>query len=164
MPASSNKLWLDDIRRPPGEGWHWARTIEAAKLVVQSHDIKEASLDHDMGLHEFDPDEEGADVRRIPARYKCYCCREICGEVYDMKAGFYKMPDSCPTCGEEDSMKHIGDPDGVDFAKWLVEKDLVPIRVVIHTMNPVGARNIFNILQGKALHLTIQPFDPACRI
>ena len=56
-------LWIDDIRRPPDDSWAWARTNEEAIEALRSGEVNEASLDHDMGLHEEDPDEPGADVR-----------------------------------------------------------------------------------------------------
>jgi hypothetical protein len=43
------KLWLDDVRLPP-HGWVHVRNIEDAKLALQSGEVEEASLDHDLGL------------------------------------------------------------------------------------------------------------------
>lgn len=57
------KLWHDDIRKAP-EGWEWARTNEEAQTLLQSGEVDECSLDHDMGLHELDPDADGAVFRR----------------------------------------------------------------------------------------------------
>lgn len=48
------KLWHDDIRRPPA-GWTWARTNGEALELLRSGTVVEASLDHDLGLHELDP-------------------------------------------------------------------------------------------------------------
>jgi len=165
MAESIKRLWLDDIRRPPSSGWYWARTIQEAKLVVISHKIEMASLDHDMGLHEFDPDAENADVMRMPARYRCYFCEEVCNKVYDMEKGFYTKPDTCPTCGSGEGAlsDQIGDPDGAEFAEWLVKEGMVPVQVVIHSMNPIGAKAIYDILDGHAEELSIEQFDPSCR-
>lgn len=61
------KLWVDDIRRPPNtEEWIWARTNREAILALRAGGIEECSLDHDMGLHDFDPDQEDADMRVAP--------------------------------------------------------------------------------------------------
>ena len=57
------KLWHDDIRRPPDNSWKWARTNEQAKELLASGEVVEASLDHDLGLHDEDPDELGAHRR-----------------------------------------------------------------------------------------------------
>jgi hypothetical protein len=43
------KLWVDD-ERPAPEGWVWAKTIEEAKTMLATGQVREASLDHDMGL------------------------------------------------------------------------------------------------------------------
>lgn len=56
------KLWHDDIRRPPEGGWIWARTNRDAiffLLLARDHgapEILEASLDHDLGMDDQDPD------------------------------------------------------------------------------------------------------------
>lgn len=65
------KLWHDDIRRPPDDSWTWARTNREAQLLLLTHadscdPVTEASLDHDLGLHDFDPDEQDADLRVAP--------------------------------------------------------------------------------------------------
>lgn len=57
------KLWHDDIRRPPDDSWLWSRTNREAILALRTRDIEECSLDHDMGLHDWDPDEQDADLR-----------------------------------------------------------------------------------------------------
>jgi hypothetical protein len=157
------KLWLDDIRRSPGEGWHWSRTIEEVKLVIRSHNITIASLDHDMGLHEFDPDVPNADVMRVPGRYACYDCKMINSEVYDMRQGFFAKPSWCEQCGSPNLGSMIGDPDGAEFAEWLVREDLVPEIIFVHSMNQIGAKRIYDILMVNCFSVHIQPFGPACR-
>ena len=54
------KLWHDDIRRPPDDTWFWARTNRDAVSFLLVGDCAEASLDHDLGMHEADPDEPDA--------------------------------------------------------------------------------------------------------
>ena len=46
------KLWLDDIREPPGQEWTWVKTVEEAKEILRSQEVSEASLDHDLGEDE----------------------------------------------------------------------------------------------------------------
>lgn len=58
------KLWHDDIRRPPDDSWTWARTNREAMLVLLNKEVVEASLDHDLGMHESDPDEPEAYLMR----------------------------------------------------------------------------------------------------
>lgn len=57
------KIWHDDIRRPPDETWEWARTNEEAEILLLAADIEEISLDHDLGLHNHDPDVPDADMQ-----------------------------------------------------------------------------------------------------
>jgi hypothetical protein len=42
------KLWVDDRRRAP-EGWTRAYTVAEAQALLQTGDVDEASLDHDLG-------------------------------------------------------------------------------------------------------------------
>ena len=49
------KLWHDDIRPAP-EGWLWARTNAAAMEILDTQDVDEISMDHDLGLENLDPD------------------------------------------------------------------------------------------------------------
>lgn len=56
-PKPKVKLWHDDIRRPPDDTWIWARTNEEAQLILINSNVTECSLDHDLGLHEDDPDQ-----------------------------------------------------------------------------------------------------------
>lgn len=41
-------LFVDDVRPVP-EGWRVARTIEDAKLLLETGEVDALSLDHDMG-------------------------------------------------------------------------------------------------------------------
>lgn len=39
-------------------------------------------------------------------------------------------------------------PTGMDAAKWLVEKELIPKKVIVHSANPTGAENIKRLLEN----------------
>lgn len=44
------KIWLDDIREPPTEGWKWVKTVaEAKEELIDFPEVDEVSLDHDLG-------------------------------------------------------------------------------------------------------------------
>lgn len=43
-----------------------------------------------------------------------------------------------------------GQSDGYDFAKWLVQENIWPKAIFIHSMNPVGANNILQLLNRYA--------------
>lgn len=52
-----NKLWHDDIRKPPDDSWTWwARTNEQARQLLVKYHVHEISLDHDLGLDYIDVD------------------------------------------------------------------------------------------------------------
>lgn len=57
------KLWHDDIRPPPDGTWTWARTNTHAMTLLEMHHVTEASLDHDLGLHNENPYDINADLR-----------------------------------------------------------------------------------------------------
>jgi hypothetical protein len=50
------KMYLDDVRKCP-EGWILVRTYQEARSLVDTGQITEVSLDHDLGT-----DETGYDV------------------------------------------------------------------------------------------------------
>lgn len=153
-------LWFDDIRKPPSDSdynlhWHWARTIDDAKLIMNTVEIVSASLDHDLGLDGYDPDEPDADLRRVPAQYRCYHCPAITFE-----RGLNIAPNHCTGCrADSGALSKIEVPDGVEFAEWLVEVGRVPRIVVLHSMNPVGAENMKKVLEGHAETLIIRPYQ-----
>jgi hypothetical protein len=47
------RVWLDDVRQAP-EGWVHVRSPEDVIQLLQSGEVQEISLDHDLGL--FDQD------------------------------------------------------------------------------------------------------------
>jgi hypothetical protein len=56
------KVWLDDRRSPPGSGWVWVKTPEEAIELLETGDVSEISLDHDLGLLDRVPEATGYDV------------------------------------------------------------------------------------------------------
>lgn len=57
------RIWHDDIRKPPPGEWLWVRTNEEAvdQLTKYKGNVVELSLDHDLGLHNEDPNAPNAD-------------------------------------------------------------------------------------------------------
>jgi hypothetical protein len=43
------KLWIDDLREPPGEEWLWAKTSAVAVACLLIGPVSEISFDHDLG-------------------------------------------------------------------------------------------------------------------
>lgn len=46
------RLWLDDVRSPPDESWHWVKTAAEAIATLDARWYAEISLDHDLGEQE----------------------------------------------------------------------------------------------------------------
>lgn len=138
------KIWHDDIRRPPDATWVWARDNDTVKDILlrsgvepdlESLDgqsgwtnwVTAINLDHDLGLHDEDPDAPGADLR----------------------------------IGQ-------GAETGLGLLYWMIDNNLVPTRVTIHSMNPVGADNmrkaLINACEGGSVdrHITlrVEPYRP----
>jgi hypothetical protein len=55
------KLYLDDERACP-EGWVLVKTAEEAILMLDTQDVEEISLDHDLGDTDHDPEWTGYTV------------------------------------------------------------------------------------------------------
>lgn len=76
---SKIKLWVDDIRNPKSFGkadWHWAKTVTEAIRVLDTMEVIEVSLDHDIS-HSIGVDEI---VRPFP-----------CGETFEPVARFLEL-------------------------------------------------------------------------
>lgn len=43
------KLWLDDWRRPVGQGWVWVKDFDECVSMMESQVPEVVSLDHDLG-------------------------------------------------------------------------------------------------------------------
>lgn len=56
------KVWLDDRRSPPDPHWVWVKTPEETVELLQTSQVTELSLDHDLGLLDRDPEATGYDV------------------------------------------------------------------------------------------------------
>lgn len=46
---ATSRLWIDDLREPPGGSWECATTSAQAIAYLRAHDVTEVSLDHDLG-------------------------------------------------------------------------------------------------------------------
>lgn len=46
------KLWLDDVRDAPDEGWKVARTYQEAISLLEGGKVRVMSFDHDLGQSE----------------------------------------------------------------------------------------------------------------
>jgi hypothetical protein len=55
------RVWLDDVRETP-EGWIHVKTPEEAIELLDSGEVEEISLDHDLGLATSESERTGYDV------------------------------------------------------------------------------------------------------
>jgi len=62
--------------------------------------------------------------------------------------------------GYEDIRPMLKEPTGYDVALWMVENDVWPEEIILHTMNPVGRNDMFKLLNNYApnhVSITIRP-------
>ena len=78
----------------------------------------------------------------IPVGMDCTICRDYMAAISELKKyisyGSEIIIDFDHDLGQKKS--------GYDIAKWIIEKDYPNIRFKIHSMNPVGCRNIRELL------------------
>lgn len=43
------KLWIDDMREPPGRDWVWVKTSEDALAYIRTGQVEFVAFDHDLG-------------------------------------------------------------------------------------------------------------------
>jgi hypothetical protein len=114
-------LWLDDVRPAP-HGWTWAKSVDEAISLVMIAEFGDvpwtrASLDHDMGMVDFD----------------CETCGNV-GWGYPPE-----HPDHCPDCKHVIVAHKTYAPSGHDFILWMAANRKWPeMPPSLHTANPVG--------------------------
>jgi hypothetical protein len=139
------KIWHDDVRPAPS-GWEHARTNDAAKAWLKTGLVTEISLDHDLGY-------------TGPLPGPCENCQ---GSGVDPD-----MPEfPCPPCDGDgfvggDVLYIAGDDDetGYDLAKWMVEHDLIPAKITIHSWNPGGAQNMAKALRDAGAEPLVKEYQ-----
>lgn len=123
------KMWHDDVRPLPNDkqDWIWVRTNDEAKELLSTCKVVECSLDHDLGHHYIN--------------------------VEDEEDAIYLKGDS--------------EDDGFQLVKWMIEKNIIPPRITIHSWNPYGAEMMASYLR-QYLRITkridnhkivIQPYE-----
>lgn len=128
------KLFVDDIRDPKDDSWTVARKVEQAIRLISQFKFDEISLDHDI---ENRPDDETFK----PIAY-------FIGEKYFTNKpaeGFFDMVEKTR---EEAGLPqlYIGRP------SWYP-------KITIHSVNPVGAKEIAAILNDYGISSTIAPYE-----
>jgi hypothetical protein len=119
----SVKLWLDDVR-PALAGWVHAHIVQEAIDILNTQEVTDASLDHDLGL--------------MPACDRCQFDADVNCHV-----------DNCDcTCHNQLQ------PTGYDLVKWMAENNQWPTNSIkVHSANPVGRQNMVSVIE-KYWHTT----------
>jgi hypothetical protein len=112
-------LWLDDVRDPARHGalgFHWVKTVAAAKAAMLTGTVDRASLDHDLSL--------------------CDACWEAAKAATQIK-GVVPLVDNYGLASYS-SCEHNGT--GYQFVCWMEETGNWPKqKPTVHSANPVGA-------------------------
>jgi hypothetical protein len=120
--AGSNWLFLDDVRNPPAhlsKVFDTVRDFDQFKEWVETYGIPElVSFDHDLHIEHV--------------------------EYFFNRGGFRNPPD--PREG------YFVNPTGYECADWLIrrciELDRYPRFVIVHSANPVGSEQIYNMFSA----------------
>lgn len=84
-------------------------------------------------------------------------CPDVISFDHDLADAHYFQYLEWEKSGKEFDYNRPEEKTGYHCAKYLLEKNLIPSRVIVHSYNPVGARNIYNLFVGRTL-VTIQPY------
>lgn len=82
-----DKLWLDDVRKPPDDTWTWVKSYDEAVQAVEDKWFFLMSLDHDLGMEVIEEMENGIAVARElekPTGYDFACYIELRVHMGDM--------------------------------------------------------------------------------
>lgn len=140
------KIWHDDIRKPPGDYVtypEYTAIPEPLRGEIRQSDRwiwcrtngqAKAALDFDLPF--------------------------ITGISIDHDLG---LDDMDPDTEDADYLIGHGEETGAELAAWMVEKNRMPPKIAIHSMNPAGALRIMRYFQDwKGVHevtVAVLPFD-----
>lgn len=132
------KIWIDDIRNAPDESWMVCRTVTSAVNAMHqfSTEITEISFDHDIS-HQVTV---GESSRPLP-----------CNETFRPAAHYLGL-----LYKEHESRCAVHGNGGGDH-------DWNPI-ITVHSANPVGGREIYNILNEYGLESMIDALAQVNRL
>jgi hypothetical protein len=117
------KFFFDDVRKKPSSEWVMARDVPEAIKILSQESFDVLSLDHDIGFE--------------------MVCKECIREKSTDQVIYIPTPeDCCRSCSHQQN--------GSDLANWMI-KNLTewPRFIIIHSANPYGAQNMYNILKEK---------------
>lgn len=128
---TDTKIYLDDIRPAP-EGWEAVRTIEEARCLL----LLAAIFPEEGSILAISLDHDmGA----------CAACTAAGTHIGDQSTPEQQYMNTCPHAQT-----------GYDFVMWMIEHDLVPPLVSVHSMNPVGRQRMIAALESRARYRNIR--------
>jgi hypothetical protein len=146
-------VWLDDIRDPqffyPAFGFIWVKTVDEFKAMMATHQVRFASLDHDLGACRDCSeckicDGSGRTIFDDPAppddyiEQDCQTCNGkgwLNPEEWLIVSQFTEMP----------NCSHVGT--GYDLVLWMAENNNWPSeKPQVHSANTVGAPRMRGVI------------------
>ena len=113
------KLFLDDTRNPPDFTWDVVRSFPQFVAYINLHGVPDViSFDHDLGDEHYNVWEDTPQV--------------IIHSDKEIEYHYGKFAEKT----------------GYDCAKWLIENKHLPHTCIVHSMNPVGKKNIEFLLEN----------------
>ncbi len=110
------KLWLDDFRESPGDGWNVVRGYRDFIVFIDSNGVPEhIDFDHDLGA--------------------CQDCVEKGLHIGNMETPETTFMNWCTHAKT-----------GYDCALYLIEKNLPIKSFFVHSANPIGRKRIHDLL------------------
>lgn len=153
LPAKNIQTAIDVLltyKQPSADTYRFlTRAVELAQKTLSQVEIEPSMkiliLDDDMLRHyQFKQNFIGhaiTDVQTVEAAIRYLKTEKFDAAFLDHDLGGHSMVDSF---GEE--------PTGYTLAKWMAENpDRKPERIYIHSYNPVGAKNMQDLLPGSIL-------------
>lgn len=78
-----------------------------------------------------------------------YGCPTILSMDHDLAFEHYPIENPDDMMAARVPYEKYTEKTGYDCAKWLIDHDLLPDTVIVHSYNPVGAENIMMLFRGR---------------
>lgn len=129
------KLWIDDVRPAP-EGYTWAKSVNDAKKIIQDNEEECNQIYNKIRVCICTDEIEEGSVEEIML-WEEVEKKELTLIDIDHDAGDYYVIDG---------------GDYIELLKWLEERDFFETEkrkynIRIHSMNPVGVKNMRRIIE-----------------
>lgn len=143
---SQRKLWIDDIRDAPDKSWTVVRTVTEAIRMIAKFRWDVISLDHDISHYEKVGKEGWEDVDQEV---------RACGETFQPVA--YFLGEKYWISRKMSDVDKLLAGGGISDESVHLARPLAGPRIVIHSANPEGAREMQLILKDYGLEAPYEP-------